>query len=153
MDPRHSISVGETELVNTYFSTAVASERTSSMKLELAGAFSPLKSHSLIDSVEVTNEPTVVIHLSDTTFDADLITQCAIRGVHVVMPQEHQITIRLASTFTRSEIFAVAKAINGALIAMGSTSDALDTGEKKNVQRLSPRERDLLANVPPHHGE
>lgn len=153
MDPRHSISVGGTELVNTNFSAKVASERASSMKLELAGAFSPLKSHSLVESVEVTTEPTAVITISDKVSDQDLIDQCATRGVHVVMPEAHQITIRLTSTFTRSDIFALANAINGALIAVGSKSDAPDASEKKNVQRLSPHERDLLANVPPHHGE
>lgn len=153
MDPRHVISVGGIDLVNTDFVAEVSSERAGSMKLELAGAFSPLKSHSLVESVEVTTNPAVVIKLSDKVSDVEFIDQCAIRGVHVVMPEAHQITIRPASTFTRSEIFTIAYAINGALIAVGSTSGAPDPSEKKNAQRLSPHERDLLANVPPHHGE
>lgn len=153
MDPRHSISVGGTDLVNTDCVGEVTSERAGSMKLELAGAFTRLKSHSLVESVHVTTDPTVVIQLSDKASDSELIVQCANRGVHVVMPEVHQVRIRVATTFTRSEIFAIANAINGALIALGSQSDAPDPSEKKNVHRLSPHERDLLANVPPHHGE
>ena len=153
MDPRHMILVNGKELLDVTLGTRVPLERTSVMKLELTAALAPLKFHSLVESIQVTDDAQAEIQLVPGVDSSVLVAQCAERGVHIQVSKENTITIRPAGTFSRSEIYSVGSAISLSLIELGSISSAPETSEKPTSHRLTPHEQDLLANVPPHHGE
>ena len=153
MDPRHMILVNGEELLDVTLETRVPLERTSVMKLELTAALAPLKFHSLVESIQVTDDAQAEIQLAPGVDSSALVAQCAKRGVHIQVSKDNTITIRPAGTFSRSEIYSVGSAINLSLIELGSVSSAPETSEKPTSHRLTPHEQDLLANVPPHHGE
>ena len=153
MDPRHMILVNGKELLDTTFTTRVSPERTGAMKLELTAALAPLKFHSLVESVQVSDEAQAELRMNPSVDSSELVAHCAERGVHIQVSRENTITIRPAGTFSRSEIYSVGSAISLSLIELGSISSAPETSEKPTSHRLTPHEQDLLANVPPHHGE
>ena len=147
------ILVNGEELLDVTLETRVPLERTSVMKLELTAALAPLKFHSLVESIQVTDDAQAEIQLAPGVDSSALVAQCAKRGVHIQVSKDNTITIRPAGTFSRSEIYSVGSAINLSLIELGSVSSAPETSEKPTSHRLTPYEQDLLANVPPHHGE
>ena len=153
MDPRHMILVNGKELLDVTLETRVPLERTSVMKLELTAALAPLKFHSLVESIQVSDEAQAEIRIDPSVDSSELVAQCAERGVHIQVSKDNTITIRPAGTFSRSEIYSVGSAINFSLIELGSISSVPETSEKSTSYRLTPHEQDLLANVPPHHGE
>lgn len=139
--------------------------RSSSMKLSLSAALSPLFTHSCVASVQVHSGLAAHVTLSkqclhgQEDFAAALTRECAHRGVHIEIAGD-RITITPALTITRDELLDLGAALDESFATLGSTKPAT----RRRSQRAHPaqrasdvtnpedNDRDLLENVPPHHG-
>jgi hypothetical protein len=128
-------------------------ERTGAMKLELAAALNNLRYHSLVESLEIAPGLMAHMQLVESVSANEFVAECATRGVSIQASEHNSVVISPPLTVTRSDLFSLGIALDAALMAIGSVSSAPRAESTQAPSRLSPYERDLLANVPPHHGE
>ena len=128
-------------------------ERARAMKLELAAALNNLRYQSHVQSLEIAPGLLAHMRLADNVSAMNLMAGCSARGVAIQVGHDSVVTIAPPLTSTRAELFALGAAIDAALTAVGSHSSAPQIDPPAAATRLTPHERDLLANVPPHHGE
>lgn len=131
--------------------------RAQTMELELTAALSQVRSHSFVRSVEISPGPEAIVHLRATAMTTDavagLIRECAQRGLQIQINTENQLVVAPELTLSRNAILALGQALSDSLTAIGSDCGAPVKLSRASEKSLSPHERDLLANVPPHHGE
>ena len=131
--------------------------RAQTMELELTAALSQVRSHSFVQSVKIFPGPEAIVHLRATELPADvsaaLIRECAQRGLHIEINAENQLVVAPELTLSRDAVLALGQALSDSLTAIGSDCGAPVKLSRASEKSLSPHERDLLANVPPHHGE
>jgi len=131
--------------------------RAQTMELELTAALSQVRSHSFVQSVEISPGPEAIVHLRAAELRADvsaaLIRECAQRGLHIEIDAENQLVVAPELTLSRYAVLALGQALSDSLTAIGSICGAPVKLSRASEKSLSPHERDLLANVPPHHGE
>lgn len=131
--------------------------RAQTMELELTAALHDVRLHSFVRSVDMTPGPRAIIHLHDHHANVDriagLVTECGQRGLDVEAIEGNRIVIAPELATSRQAVLAMGQALSDALTAIGSAGSAPAKPEPASPKSLTPRERDLLANVPPHHGE
>lgn len=131
--------------------------RAETMALELAAALHEVRLHSLVQSVDVSPGPRAVILLNERDLTPDLIEalvrECAQRDLLVEVIEGNHIVIAPELSISRQAVLAMGQALSDSLTAIGSTCSAPDRQAPAPPNSLTPHERDLLANVPPHHGE
>lgn len=131
--------------------------RAQTMELELTAALNDVRLHSFVQLVEIFPGPAAIVQLHATELPADvfaaLIRECAQRGLPIEINAQYQLVVAPELTLSRNAVLALGQALSDSLTAIGSDCDALVTPSRAPERSLSPHERDLLANVPPHHGE
>ena len=131
--------------------------RAVTMELELTAALIEVRLHSFVQSVEIFPGPEAIVQLHATELPADvsaaLIRECAQRGLHIEINAENQLVVAPELTLSRNAVLALGQALSDSLTAIGSICGAPVKPSRAPEKSLSPHERDLLANVPPHHGE
>jgi hypothetical protein len=131
--------------------------RAVTMELELTAALTEVRLHSFVQSVEIFPGPEAIVQLHATELPADvsaaLIRECAQRGLRIEINAENQLVVAPELTLSRNAVLALGQALSDSLTAIGSIGGALVKPSRASEKSLSPHERDLLANVPPHHGE
>ena len=137
----------------THNQTEVA--RIGAMELELAAALSVLRAHSFVESVQVSPDATAEVKLQAANLNAmtlqRLIDACAQRGFHIQVNADYQVVLAPPLTMTRTELMTIGRVLSESLKLIGSESSAPEPATSS--QSLSAHDRELLANVPPHHGE
>jgi adenosylmethionine-8-amino-7-oxononanoate aminotransferase len=131
--------------------------RAQTMELELTAALHDVRLHSFVQSVDVTLGPRAIVQLRgrDVTPDhiAQIVNECAQRKVVVEVIEGNRIVIAPELSISRQAVLAMGQALSDSLTAIGSTCSAPERPAQASLSSLTPHERDLLANVPPHHGE
>jgi hypothetical protein len=131
--------------------------RAATMELELTAALSQVRRHSYVQSVEISPGPEAIVHLRATELPSDvsaaLIRECAHRGLHIEINSGNQLVVAPELALSRTAVLALGQALSDSLTAIGSICGAPVKASRASEKSLSPHERDLLANVPPHHGE
>lgn len=131
--------------------------RAQTMELELTAALHDVRLHSFVQSVDVTPGPRAIVQLRERDVTPDHITkivnECAQRNVVVDVIEGNRIVIAPELSISRQAVLAMGQALSDSLTAIGSTCSAPDRQAQASLHSLTPHERDLLANVPPHHGE
>lgn len=125
------------------------------MQLELTAALSPLRHHTFISAMRVLDAQHAVLEVNTQVANpvtaAEIAQRCRSQGLDVEI-ESVEMHVRIAPSLTRTEIMNVGAIIARVLTDCGSVSTG-EVAEPKQVVRLTPHERDLVENVPPHHGE
>lgn len=130
------------------------------MQLELTAALSPLRHHTFISAMRVLDAQHAVLEVNTQVANpvtaAEIAQLCRSQGLDVeiesVEIESVEMHVRIARSLTRKEIMNVGAVIARVLTDCGSEATG-ELAEPKQVVRLTPHERDLVENVPPHHGE
>ncbi len=125
------------------------------MQLELTAALSPLRHHTFISAMRVLDAQHAVLEVNTQVANpvtaAEIAQLCRSQGLDVEI-ESVEMHVRIAPSLTRKEIMNVGAVIARVLTDCGSEATG-ELAEPKQVVRLTPHERDLVENVPPHHGE
>ena len=128
-------------------------ERAGALKLEMAAALNNLRFQSLVESLEIEVGLLAYLRLVESAPVTEFIEECLLRGFSLRVDKDNLVTIEPPLTSSRADLFELGKAINESLVTVGSHSSAPPVKSVVAASRLTPHERDLLANVPPHHGD